>query len=109
MASGPWRTGQIRIDINGAGIRELLRSAGVADEIERRANLVAGAADARYAVIPVGARDVGGAAPDHIRAEVKMGQGPARARARVVAEHPAAPAVEVIHRVLGHSIDAARG
>ena len=106
-----WQTGEIRIELNRAGIRELLLSPGVAEDIEARAGRVAEAANHRYEQIDVGARDAGQTVPDspaRIKAKVVMGKGKNRARARVVAEHPAARAVEAHHRVLGQSTDAAR-
>lgn len=104
-----WKTGRVRIDLNSEGIRELLKSDGVADEIQRRAELVAAHATGLYSAHLVGSREAGENMPDEtIKAEVFMGEGAVRARARVVAEHPAAPAVEAKYRVLGASMDAAR-
>jgi hypothetical protein len=106
-----WQTGAIRIELNREGIRELLLSPEVAVDIEQRAGRVAEAANRRYEQIDVGARDAGQTEPDapaHIKAKVIMGKGKNRTRARVVAEHPAARAVEAHHRVLGQSMDAAR-
>lgn len=109
MAADGWQTGTIRIELNGPGIRELLLSEGVASDIERRSDAVTRAANARYAEIPVGPRDKGAekGTTAHIEAKTIMGLGANRARGRVVAEHPAARAVEATHRVLGSSVDAA--
>jgi hypothetical protein len=102
-------TGSVEITLNSDGIRERLKSDGVANDIERRAQAVAAAARERYARIAVGPREAGeGPGPHHIPVEVHMGEGPTRARARIVADHPAALVVEMKHRVLGQSIDAAR-
>jgi hypothetical protein len=109
-----WKTGKVRIDLNGEGIRELLVSDGVSREIEARAERVSGAANTRYDAIGVGQRDAGaeGVAsssdPTNITTSVHMGAGKTRARARVVADHPAARAIEAKHRVLGQSMDAAK-
>ena len=112
-----WRTGKVRIDLNGEGIRELLISDGVSSEIEGRAEKVSENANTRYAAIGVGVRDAKGDDPvdssdseesTNISTSVHMGTGKTRARARVVADHPAARAVEAKHRVLGQSMDAAR-
>lgn len=105
-----WKTGAIRLELNGPGIRELLKSDGVAADIHERAERVATAANERYAAIDVGARDKGqsGGGETHIKATVDKTPGKNRARARVVADHPAARAVEARHRVLGQSTDAAR-
>jgi hypothetical protein len=108
MASGfGLKTGSIRVELNSAGIRDLLRSDEVAADIERRAHNVSDAADAAYAMIPVGGRDKGDA-PTHITTEVVTGASATRVHARVVAQHPAALAVEVRHRILGRAMDAAR-
>jgi hypothetical protein len=106
-----WQTGEIRIELNREGIRALLLSDGVAVDIEQRADRVAEAANRRYEQIDVGARDAGQTVPDspaRVKAKVIMGKGKNRSRARVVAEHPAARAIEAHHRVLGQSTDAAR-
>jgi hypothetical protein len=103
------KTGPVRIELNGPGIREALKSEEVASDIERRANAVAEVARARYDAISVGEREAGqGGGEHHIPVTVHMGSGATRARARIVADHPAALHVEAKHRVLGHSIDAAR-
>lgn len=104
-----WKTGKVRIDLNGEGIRELLVSDGVSSEIQGRAERVSEAANTRYGAIAVGQRDAG-APPEsvEITTSVHMGTGKTRARARVVADHPASRAVEAKHRVLGQSMDAAR-
>jgi hypothetical protein len=102
-------TGSVRLELNSPGIREMLKSDDVANDIERRAQAVAAAARARYDSISVGEREAGqGGGEHHIPVSVHMGSGTTRARARIVADHPAALHVEAKHRVLGHSIDAAR-
>jgi hypothetical protein len=103
-----WQTGKVRIELNTEGIRELLLSERVSEELEVMGNRVSAAADARYAAIEVGARDVAGV-PGHITTKVIVGRGERRARIRVVAEHPAARAVEARDRVLGQAMDAANG
>lgn len=102
------RIGRVRIEINRAGVREAaLTGDAVRDLILSRARRVADAANTRYRSIEVGGRDVGDS-PTRVRASAKMGEGRSRARARVVADHPASLAIEAKHRVLGHSVDAAR-
>jgi hypothetical protein len=106
-----WKTGEIRLELNRAGVRDLLLSPEVAVDIERRAGQVTEQANRRYAEIDVGARDAGQTepgSPARVKAKTVMGKGKNRTRARVVAEHPAARAIEAKHRVLGQSMDAAR-
>lgn len=103
------QTGRVKIEHNPEGIRELLQSDPVAEEIERRAELVRQAAQERYDAIAVGARDKGEKPGDPVEVTVTMVEGTHRARARVAADHPAAAAIEAKHRPLGQSIDAARG
>jgi hypothetical protein len=107
--AGGWQTGKIRVELDVAGVRELLLSDEVGDELARRGRDVAAAADQRYAEIEVGARDAGQPGRQHITTEVHRGEGKNRSRVRVVADHPAAQRVEAAHRVLGQSMDAARG
>jgi hypothetical protein len=107
------RTSRIRVELNGEGIRELLRSEEVASDLKRRAEHVAEAARGRYAELPVGSRDrvsspgAAAGAPAIIPVTVQGGEHATRAYVRVAGDHPAALAVEAAHRVLGQSVDAA--
>lgn len=107
-----WKTGRVRIELNGEGIRELLLSNEVAADLKRRGDAVKAAAEGRYAELPVGARDKG--QPDGVKETeiipVTVTEPSRTNRAAVVisGDHPAAQAVESKHRVLGQSIDAAR-
>ena len=116
-----FRVTKVRIVLNGAGIRELLRRQDTQDMLEDRAGSIAAAANGMYALIPVGRRLPDASDPwannpepvsanvEHITAEVRAPERtPTRARARVVADHPAALNVEGKHRVLGASVDAGR-
>lgn len=104
-----WQTGRIKIDLNGDGIREMLRSDGVQDVLDGVADRVADAANQRYGALAVGARKAGEAGDTTIKAERRSpGKSATRGRSRVVADHPAALNVEAKHRVLGSSVDAGR-
>lgn len=109
------RTARIRVELHGEGIRELLRSAGVASDLKRRGERVAEAARARYAELPVGRRDrvsspgAAAGAPDVVPVTVEAGEHATRAFVHVSGDHPAALAIESAHRVLGQSVDAAGG
>ena len=92
----------VRIELNSAGIRELLSSADVQRDLDARAERVADAARAQ------GVR-VSGEPGDVAMPVVTYAAGDStRARALVVAEHAAALATETKHRLLGSSLDAAR-
>lgn len=94
----------VRIELNGEGIRELLRSEGVQNMLMERGGRVAKAVESLG--IRVGSIDAGG---EDIPLPVKVVSGRGRrARANVIVEHPAALAVEVKHRALVGSLDAAR-
>jgi hypothetical protein len=84
--------GTFRLTILNAGIGELLRSAGVKADIAARAERVGAAAQAETDM-PILVEDWSGV----------------RARYRIVADAPEAKAVEAKTRLLGRSIDAARG
>lgn len=84
MADGP------RIELNSRGIRELLNSPEVAEELERRAEMIADAAG-----------------PGH-RVEVEHGTG-ARARAAVITDDIPAMVSEARDRTLTRALDAGRG
>ena len=81
----------VRLRINRAGIRQLLRSDGVRADLEHRAGRVAGAAsrgDLTY--------------------EVRSDVGAARARAAVIAAGARTNAHELAHHDLARMIDQAR-
>lgn len=103
-----WKTGKIVIELDKAGVRELLLSDGVGDEIERRGEEVAAAARQRYAALPVGSRDKDSGGATRVPVVVHRGKGRNRSRVNVVGDHPAAQPIEAAHRVLGQAIDAAR-
>lgn len=90
--------GQVRL--NRRGMAELLKSAGVKDELHRRAERAAAAARASA---PVGT----GAYRDSITVEDRVH--PSRAVSRVVADVPYALAVEAKTGNLARSLDAAGG
>lgn len=109
-----FRVKRVRIVLNGAGIRELLRGPETENMLLERARDVAAVANIRYREHPVGARNAGDDrngtddSPETITATAVVGRdSPTRARARVFADHPASLAVEAAHRVLGASMDAA--
>ncbi|WP_068922199.1 hypothetical protein [Planobispora rosea] len=89
----------VRVILNRSGVREMLRSEGVQDELMRRARRVASAAEAIG--VPPHEGDV-----DYY-AEASMGR--SRARALVIADHPGALGQEEKYRTLGTAIDAAGG
>lgn len=84
----------LRIEINRAGLREILRSPGVQRDLEQRARRIATAADAA-------ANDPGG---HRVVTEV----GPNRARAAVITGTPKSMYKEATQRTLTRSIDAGR-
>lgn len=118
MVAG-FRVTKVRVVLNGAGIRELLRRDDTQAMLEDRAGNIAAAANGMYALIGVGRRLPEASDPwadnpepasvEHITAQVRTpAKTPTRARARVVADHPAALNVESKHRVLGASVDAGK-
>lgn len=109
MAVSGWQTGKIRIELDSPGIRELLLSDEVGEELERRGDAVSAAADQSYAAYPVGARDRDGLDGQPLTTSVHRTPGSKRERVTVVADHPSARNIEVKHRVLGTAMDAARG
>lgn len=87
----------VRVILNRAGVREMLRSKPVQRDLLARAQRVAAAAEAHS--VPPHEGDV-----DYY-AESSVGAN--RARAIVVADHPGALGQEEEYRILGSSIDAA--
>lgn len=85
---------RLRIEVNRAGLREVLKSPGVRAELERRAHAIAAAADAA-------ANDPGG----H-RVETEVGAD--RARAAVITVTPKAMYKEATQRTLSRSLGAGR-
>lgn len=95
----------VRFVRNPRGMVELLLSAGVRADLERRANAVKGAAESDASWD----RQVSGVPGDEsIPYRVVVERHGDRNVAQVRANHPAALAVEAKHRVLGRAIDAAR-
>lgn len=94
--------GSVLIELNGDGVRQLLRSPEVQQMLDGKARAVAQAVESRgikvddakgnRVAVPVDVRSAGGQ----------------RARATVGLDHPAGLAVEAKHRVLVGSLDAAR-
>lgn len=80
----------VRIVVNRAGVREILRSQRVADELARRARRIAARA---------------GGEADY-RVDVEVGRN--RARAAVITETPQAREAEAHHRTLTRALDAGR-
>lgn len=93
----------LRYKANQRGMRRLLGSEGVRGDLVRRAEQVAAVADAAYKAHPPHQGefsvyvDSQAGTPDH-----------PRARAAVVAQHPAAIPYEKHHHVLAAAMDAAR-
>lgn len=96
----------VRVSTNYAGIGTLLGSPGVQHDLDRRAQAVADAALGQG--ITVGGVE-GTPGPMALPVEVVSSPNTARARARVVADHPAALRVEAKYRLLVGALDAARG
>lgn len=95
--------GLVRYRPNRKGIRAMLGAEWVRADLHARAELVAAAAEAAYTVDP----------PHEGHVEVFVdSQGSSdrrvRARAAVIAKHPAAVPIEADRRPLGSAIDAAR-
>lgn len=90
----------VRYQPNRRGIRELAASEAVDAELERRGQRIATAAESAYQAggyeVPV----------EVVQASSDTDE---RARVAVVARHPAALRIEAKHRILGGSLDAARG
>lgn len=91
----------IRYDANPRGLRDLRSSREVDEMLERRAERVATQATAAY-----------GAHGHEVQVDVVQEGSDTRApraRVAVIARHPAALRIEAKERVLGGSLDAARG
>lgn len=88
----------VRIEINHAALRDLLRSNEVLDELRRRAEAIAEAA----------ARNVGAVNPEPPTYDVSTYQGRNRARASVATSNDAARAGEARHHWLLGALDAGR-
>lgn len=88
---------RVRVVLNSAGMRALLRSRKVRDDLLERAARVAAAAEAAGVQPHEGDVDY--------RAKASMGA--SRARALVIADHPGALGQEEKYRILGSAIDAA--
>ena len=88
-----------RVTLNHRGMAALLRSRGVEDDMEDRAERVV---DFARRVAPV----VTGTYKDSLEASTE--QHPTRVVGRATANVPYATQVEAAHRVLGRAIDAAR-
>lgn len=87
----------VRVVLNRAGVREMLRSKEVERDLKVRAERVVAAAEAH-------------AVPPHegkVDYYAETSRGATRARALVIADHPGALGQEEQYRILGSSIDAA--
>lgn len=95
----------VRYRPNRKGIRALLGSNEVRADLEHRAEDVAAVAQAAYDAQPPHTGKV------EVTVESNPGQSSTRPRARaaVVARHPAALHIEADRRVLGSAVDAAAG
>ncbi|MFF1820393.1 hypothetical protein ACFVWG_24015 [Kribbella sp. NPDC058245] len=92
----------IRIELNRAGVGELLKSEAVQQMLNRKAEAVAAAARSRAPMVD------GDPGKIPLPIETRADPTPTRARAIVEADHPAALAIEAKHRLLGGALDAAR-
>jgi hypothetical protein len=88
----------VRVVLNRSGMRELLRSRGVKEDLLRRGDAVAATAEA------IGVPPHEGTVDYYAEAST----GIARAKVHVVADHPGALGQEQEYRTLGTAIDAAR-
>lgn len=93
---------QVRIQLNGPGIRALLASPEVRTMVERKATQVQEAAQ-RQAVMVAGTPG-----EEALPVSVVPLHSGTRARALVSIDHPSGLAVEAKHRLLVGSLDAAR-
>ena len=90
---------RVKVTLNHEGMRELLTSDEVVDDLAARAERVAAAAR-------------GTAKPPHsgtVEYRVERESGATRGRVIVIADHPAALAQEEHYRILGSALDAAGG
>ena len=83
------------------GLKALRASKEIDEDLERRAGRVAAAARTTYEAL-------GETVPVDVVQEGSNTKAP-RARVAVIARHPRALHIEATHRVLGGSLDAARG
>lgn len=93
--------GLVRYRPNRRGLRDLLGSEGVRADLVRRAGQVAAVAQVQYDALPPHTGDV------EVVVDSQGGAGRERARAAVIARHPAALPIEKQRRILGGAIDAA--
>lgn len=92
----------VRYRPNREGIRDLLGSDEVRRDLEARAERVAAAARTAYAVAPPHSGEVEVVVDSQSEPERRF-----RARAAVIANHPAALHIEADRRPLGGALDAA--
>lgn len=86
----------VRIELNSAGIRELLLSGGIQGAVTEKANEVAGRARSRGLMLS-----------DNVPVPIEVREGSSestRARASVWIDHPAGLEVEAKDRLLGGSL-----
>jgi hypothetical protein len=89
------------IELDYRGLGQLLESKGVLDDLEARASRIQAAADARGVMVEGIPGNVA------LPVEVERDETPSRSRVRVVLAHPAGEAVELKHRLLVGSLEAA--
>lgn len=92
----------VRFEHSSAGYLEVMKSGGVEQDLQRRADRVKGAAEPQYS-----GEDTHGTTPVEVIADTYVGK--ARSGATVIAIHPRSLAIEMERRILGGAIDAAGG
>lgn len=92
----------VRIEMDYAGVGELLRSSGVQNDLNDRARQVADAAGSRGVTVE------GENGPEAVPITTVEAGSSKRARALVVTDHPAGLAIESKYRLLVGSIEAAK-
>ena len=95
--------GSVRIELDRAGVGELLRSDAVQAMLDDKADRVADAARGRGIQVEGKPGDV------PLPIVTRRARTATRAKSTVVIEHPSGLAVEAKHRLLVGSLDAARG
>ncbi|WP_049566877.1 hypothetical protein [Streptomyces sp. SBT349] len=92
-----------RFRLNSRGAKALLRSDGVREDMQRRADAIKAVAEPQWQAATAG---IGGLDPVRVIADTSVGSG--RAFGTVIAIHPASLRIEQDRRILGGAIDAAR-
>jgi hypothetical protein len=100
------RVSSVRIELNRAGIHELLTSVELQQHLNSLGEQVADAAASRAPIVGEGLDNSEPGIPLPINVESSGGK--SRARTVVIADHWAGVAVEAKHRLLVGALDAAR-